>query len=327
MNGYSYTYNYPIDYYDISDSLFGAIMSIVMIVIAVTVIFWLVSYIFHAVGLYTIAKRTGRANPWLAFIPFARNYLHGEMAGVIGLKTRPVRNPGIWKLILPIIASVVFSVFYTIILGVIGVGTAFSYNSYYGSAMSVGTIMLAIVFCLIFMIAAVLYQGVYMVLCVLINIQIYGRFTSRNMAVAHAVLSAVVPLYESVCLFVMRNKDFNPGMEPEITPPPVPPVRPADYGRPENPVPPVPPVPPASPEDTASRMEPAAGSAPGEPGADPAREFAPEAPAQNTAPQPEASAQNEAPQQPEAPVQNEAPQQPEAPAQNETPQQPEPPVQ
>ena len=34
------------------------------------------------------------------------------------------------------------------------------------------------------------------------------------MAVVHAVLSAIVPLYESICFFVMRNRDFNPEMEP-----------------------------------------------------------------------------------------------------------------
>ena len=231
--GYEYAYDYPIGYYDISDSFYAAIMSILMIVIALWVIFWLVSYIFHAVGLYTIAKRMGMAYPWLAFIPFARAYLQGEAAGVIGLKTRPIRNPGIWKLVLPIIAGVVSSVAYSVILGVLGVGTALSYGSYYGSAMGVGTIMMILVFSIIFMIAAVLYQGVYAALCVLINVQIYGRFTSRSMAVVHAVLSAVVPLYESICFFVMRNRDFNPGMEPHIAPP-VPPV------------PPMPPVPPVS---------------------------------------------------------------------------------
>ena len=276
---YDYLYEYPTEYYNVPDSIFGAIMSILMIVIAVGVIFWLISYVFHAVGLYTIAKRMGMAYPWLAFIPFARAYLQGEAAGVIGLKSRPIRNPGIWKLVLPIISGVVFSLFYSIILGVAGIGTALSYGVHYGAAMGVGTIMMILVFSIIFMIAAVLYEALYQVLCVLINIQIFGRFTSRNMAVAHAVLSAVVPLYESICFFVMRNKAFNPGMEPQITPPPVRPVYPVN---------------PGSPVQS-------------------------ETPVQNEAPvQPEAAVQKETPVQPETPVQSEVPVQPEAPVRNET---------
>ena len=60
------------------------------------------------------------------------------------------------------------------------------------------------------------------------------------MSIAHAVLSATIPLYESICFFVMREKDYNPGMEPKEGPQ-VPPVTPLP------PVPPVPPVPEAEP--------------------------------------------------------------------------------
>lgn len=50
-------------------------------------VFGLVSYILHSIGLYTIAGRLGISNAWLAFIPFARSWLHGELAGEISLKT------------------------------------------------------------------------------------------------------------------------------------------------------------------------------------------------------------------------------------------------
>ena len=99
--------------------------------------------------------------------------------------------------------------------------------------------MLAMVILFILLIvAAILYQAVYGVLTALVNFQIYGRFTTRNMAIAHSVLSSLVPLYESFCLFALRNRDFNPGMEPRLTPPPVQPVYPG-Y--------PVPPAAPAAP--------------------------------------------------------------------------------
>lgn len=225
---YGYSYNY-----DMSNSVFAALMSIYLIIFMVALIFWIVEYVFFAIGLYTIAKRMGRNYPWLAFIPFARKYLHGELAGTIDLKTRKIKNPGVWKLVLPIIAGAAFSLFMIILMVALGIGTFMAVGSY-GYGISGGTIMLAVVLLLIAAVVSVLYQAVYKVLCVLINIQIYDRFTTHNMGIIHAVLSAVVPLYEAFCLFVMRHKEFNPGMEPKLTPPPAP--LPSVY--PGSPVPP-----------------------------------------------------------------------------------------
>ena len=226
---YGYSYNY-----DMSNSVFAALMSIYLIIFMVALIFWIVEYVFFAIGLYTIAKRIGRNYPWLAFIPFARKYLHGELAGTIELKTRKIKNPGVWKLVLPIIAGAAFSLFMIILMVALGIGTFMAVGSY-GYGISGGTIMLAVVLLLIAAAVSVLYQAVYKVLCVLINIQIYDRFTTHNMGIVHAVLSAVVPLYEAFCLFVMRHKEFNPGMEPKLTPPPapLPPVYPGSPVPPE----------------------------------------------------------------------------------------------
>ena len=226
---YGYSYNY-----DMSNSVFAALMSIYLIIFMVALIFWIVEYVLFAIGLYTIAKRMGRNYPWLAFIPFARKYLHGELAGTIELKTRKIKNPGVWKLVLPIIAGAAFSLFMIILMVALGIGTFMAVGSY-GYGISGGTIMLAVVLLLIAAAVSVLYQAVYKVLCVLINIQIYDRFTTHNMGIVHAVLSAVVPLYEAFCLFVMRHKEFNPGMEPKLTPPPapLPPVYPGSPVPPE----------------------------------------------------------------------------------------------
>lgn len=226
---YGYSYNY-----DMSNSVFAALMSIYLIIFMVALIFWIGEYVFFAIGLYTIAKRMGRNYPWLAFIPFARKYLHGELAGTIELKTRKIKNPGVWKLVLPIIAGAAFSLFMIILMVALGIGTFMAVGSY-GYGISGGTIMLAVVLLLIAAVVSVLYQAVYKVLCVLINIQIYDRFTTHNMGIVHAVLSAVVPLYEAFCLFVMRHKEFNPGMEPKLTPPPapLPPVYPGSPVPPE----------------------------------------------------------------------------------------------
>ncbi len=241
---YEYSHNYPINS-NVSDAAVTAILSIYLLVLMVAFIFWIIQYIFRGVGIYTIAKRIGRKNPWMAFVPFARTYLHGELAGTIPLKTKSIRNPGVWKLVAPIIANVVGMVFYFILVAVMGVGAlsvAISSGAYgpgYDASLGSGTILAMVVVCLIVLILAILYSGFYMVLCILIDFQIFGRFTSRNMAIVHAILSAAIPLYETFCLFVMRNREFNPGMEPRLTPPPAAPMPPVPPTTPPHaPVPP-----------------------------------------------------------------------------------------
>lgn len=193
------------------------VLMIYAIVLIVVGIFALASYIVKGIGMYTIAKRQGQENPWLAFVPFARTYLHGELAGSITLKEKKIKSPGIWLLAMPFIYGAVFSIFYVIIL-VFGVGIIMKLGSgygHYGFTVGAGGIMGIIILALILIVVSVVYKAVYKVLGILVNRQIFRNFTSDNMSIAHAVLSAVVPLYESICMFVMRNRPYNPGMEPQ----------------------------------------------------------------------------------------------------------------
>ena len=169
-----------------------------------------------------------REHAWLAFIPFARDYFHGDLADEIPLKNKSIKNPGIWKLVMPIIYSAVAGVLFVfLIVAAVGTGAAAGINGgAVGGVMAFSTTL--IILYILFIVLAVVYSAAYSVLRILIDIQIYERFTTRNMAVVHSVLSGIIPLYEAICFFVMRNKPFNPGMEPQITPPPVPPVYPGN---------------------------------------------------------------------------------------------------
>lgn len=219
--------------YNSADNMAIAVLSICLIVLVLIGVFALAAYILHSIGLYTIGKRIGYSIPWLAFIPFARDYMQGELAGEISLKTKKIKNPGVWNLVVPIISGVIFWIFYMLFFLFSGVGMMMDYQSYGRySGLSTGTITGMLFFLIIWIVVAVLYSAVYQVLRILINKQIYGRFTAGNMAITHAVLSSLVPLYEAICTFVLRNKDFMPGMEPPVPPqrmtPPVSPVNPAD---------------------------------------------------------------------------------------------------
>lgn len=215
--------------YGVYDNYYGnsyeetLVMGIVMIITIITLVwalFSLGSYVLKGIGMYTIAKRLGVDYAWLAFIPFARTYLHGELAGSIMLKKKSIQNPGVWLLALPFLYSAVYSILYAIIW-FMGFGTlmkAASYD-YMPYTFSTGNIMGIIIVFLILMVFVLGYTAFYKALEVLVNHQILERFTSKNMSIAHAILCTIIPLYESICLFVMRNRSFNPGMEPPASTP------------------------------------------------------------------------------------------------------------
>ncbi len=247
------------DYYDFYDqndysspymetTLIG-IMMIFFIVMLVCAIFALISYILRGIGMYTMAKRQGMDYAWLAFIPFARTYLHGELAGSIRLKHKSIQNPGIWLLALPFLYGAVSSLLNGI-LWFIGFGSitkAFQYAFLpYGRLdISVGAIMGMVILFVIVAVVSVAYTALYKSFEVLVNHQILERFTSKNMSIVHAVLSTLIPMYESICFFVMRNHPFNPGMEPPTPQPFMQSPPPGNYyGAPVPP--PEPPVPPVS---------------------------------------------------------------------------------
>lgn len=95
-----------------------------------------------------------------------------------------------------------------------------------GGSILTGIIIVTVIVIVFFTV----YNAVYSVLRILVNRQIYEKFTTPGMAVAHAVLGVLLPLYESICLFVMRNRPYNPGKEPDLgtpfmtTPPPIAPA-------------------------------------------------------------------------------------------------------
>lgn len=201
------------------------IISVYMIAILVGFGIAIADYILRGISLYTIAKREGREYPWLAFVPFARKYLQGELAGVIVLKDRKIKNPGIWLVAMPFIAGIVSSIFYGILCA-ITFGILISMD-YMVTDFSVGGVFGILVLIFIMLVWTLVYNAAYKLLYVLVDKQIFGKFTSENMAVIHAVLSVFLPLYEVICLFVMRNKAYNADQEPSmevplpIAPPPV----------------------------------------------------------------------------------------------------------
>ncbi|MBS3076605.1 hypothetical protein J4481_02595 [Candidatus Pacearchaeota archaeon] len=71
----------------------GGIMAIIAGFFLIALIIGLAIYIYAAVALMAIVKKTKTPNGWLAFIPIANIYLLTQMAGVNGLWTLIVLAP------------------------------------------------------------------------------------------------------------------------------------------------------------------------------------------------------------------------------------------
>ena len=251
-NDFDFSYGVP-DGPTMSSSgsdIFSVIMTVYLLVIVAAVMIGIVKYIFKSMALYRLAQRTGNANPWMAWVPFARSYLQGELAGSMPLKKRRLQSPGLWKVLIPLIGTAVIAGLYFLFIVVAGIGTVLNYSV----GMGAGSLTLSwgIVFLLI--IAAVALQAIEAVLDVLVNFHIYHRLTSHNMAIIHSVLGLFIPMYEAICLFVMSKKPYNPGMEPNL-PPQTP-----NFGG--NPIPPTMPVSPAASETPAESVSPMPAEAP-----------------------------------------------------------------
>ena len=106
-NMYDYAYEYEYQYHpERAGEMFAVVFASLWLAIMIgMLVFMLGSYLLHSFGLYTIAKRMGKKDAWMAFVPFARTYYHGNMAGPIRLKNTTIKNPGLWKLLFPIIYS------------------------------------------------------------------------------------------------------------------------------------------------------------------------------------------------------------------------------
>ena len=196
-NDFDFSYGVP-DGPTMSSSgsdIFSVIMTVYLLVIVAAVMIGIVKYVFKSIALYRLAQRTGNANPWMAWVPFARSYLQGDLAGSMPLKKRRLQSPGLWKVLIPLIGTAVIAGLYFLFIVVAGIGTALSYST----GMGAGSLTLIWVIVFLLIIAVVALQAIEAVLDVLVNFHIYHRLTSHNMAIIHSVLGIFIPMYEAIC--------------------------------------------------------------------------------------------------------------------------------
>lgn len=198
---YGYIYNTGVD------SIMTTLLMAYGIYIVTAGLIALGTYIFKGIGLYTIAKSQGDENAWLAFIPFARKYQQGELAGEIQLKTKSISRPGIWLLGFPI-AWGILSYLIGMIFSIKIVGKAIRYGLFgYNTYNSLDSEITGLIGFLLFFIAlGIVYKIFYKILLILIDVKILSQYTSGNMPIIHSIFSAFIPLYEAICFFVISRR-------------------------------------------------------------------------------------------------------------------------
>lgn len=196
-----------LNHYSVTDSYYGAnagaaVLGIYLLIWGIVLLVGIVKYIFQGIGLYSIARKQGEEAPWLAFVPFARTYLHGKLAGELEIGNKRVKKPGLWLLVLPICVGLIIGYVYFLFIALIMVGGIEMYKT--GGALFSMTLGMLLFF--VFLLGVfVVYSAVINTLYGFVNYQIYSRYVPHKRALLHVFLSLFVPMYQAIYLFVLRN--------------------------------------------------------------------------------------------------------------------------
>lgn len=153
-------------------------------------------------GLHAIARQAGMDNEWLAFVPFARKYLQGKLAGPITLRGKTIKEPGIWMILLPFVVGIVtgFVAGLTVILAVAGILAGS--NTIIVIPLTGVMILAALIIFLLALAGTAVLNG----LRALVDYQILSRYCQGNVLILHIVFSICFPMYEAAVFFYYRNK-------------------------------------------------------------------------------------------------------------------------
>lgn len=82
------------------------LMGVLLVFLYIYLIARVISFFFAAIGLHRMAKNKKQRNAWLAYIPFVQNYTLGKVVGPIKIFKCNMHRPGLYLLILSVIAVI-----------------------------------------------------------------------------------------------------------------------------------------------------------------------------------------------------------------------------
>lgn len=188
----------------------GEAVAVMLIIYLVCILFsMLVStlqYVLQSLGLYTIAKRRGIRNPWLAWIPVGNSWMIGCISDqyqyVVKGKVRNKRKVLLVLNILTYGATAAFFVYYIVMMGsLIGLESSADVMT------AVVPMLLMLFFCLVM-------AGVSVAVSVVTYLALYDLYTSCDPKnnILYLILSIFFSITMPIFVFVCRKKDL--GMPP-----------------------------------------------------------------------------------------------------------------
>ena len=159
---------------DQSASALGQVIALLGGFLIVAVIIGIILYILASLGMYTMAKNKGLNNPWMAWIPYLRNYKFGEIlndkVSIAGLQIPAAR----WIMVFgPIVISLL------------------------GSIRSDSSVMTTVISIVVI---------VYYIYLMAANYRLYKLYKPES-AVLYTVLNVIFPFLGSIFPFTLRNNE------------------------------------------------------------------------------------------------------------------------
>ena len=183
------------------------------------------AYVLRSIGLYTIAKRRGIANPWLAWIPVGWVWILGSISDQFRYVTKAqVKNKRITLLVMELIQFVV-SIVMTVLMVIAFVDfVEVAEMAVSEDALAMQSVTLVLKFLGFFAVLG----GLALAKAIIRFIALYDVYMSVNPAnaVLFLVLSILFSITEPFFIFFNRKKDS--GMPPRCDVP-QPPVAPVSY--------------------------------------------------------------------------------------------------
>ncbi|MBO4939350.1 MAG: hypothetical protein J6C98_10210 [Oscillospiraceae bacterium] len=203
---YSYSYGMEEDILEFMEEFGYAFLGVLLIIALVALVIGVLLYVFQSVGLYSIAKRRGIRNPWLAWLPIGDYWIAGSIADQYQYVVKgQVRNKRKILLILSI-AGIVLTVIMNIIRSAVTIAMLESQME--------GSIAVSSTFSVV---TALLNCGLNIALIVFWYMTLYDIYSSTNPDnnVLFLVLSIFFRITVPFFLFFNRKKDT--GMPPRRT--------------------------------------------------------------------------------------------------------------
>ena len=169
-----------------------------LVIYLVSFIVSIVMYVLQSLGMYTIAKRRGINNPWLAWVPYGSVWILGSIADDYQLKVNnAVKNRRKVLLALSIVIAALFLVILAlyVYLIVMLVGSR-------GMEMMMGALLVLLLVGSALLVAAVI-NAVFQYICLY---ELYASCDPNNKTL-YLILSIFVNCLISILIFICRNKD------------------------------------------------------------------------------------------------------------------------